>query len=352
MSSVDVVVPCYNYGRYLKDCVESVLTQRDADFRVLVIDDASSDETCVVAGQLAAADPRVSYIRNEMNLGLVGTANRGIMEWARAHYTLLLSADDALTPGSLARSMHVLDANPSVGMVYGMAEIFEKSKPSAELTDAIIPTFQIIAGWRLLKFCCEVGNPIASPTAIVRTKFLQSTGGYCAKLPHTSDMEMWMRIAMHHSVAIIKDTQAYYRWHNSNMTSLHCSGWLGDLPERVSTCEYVHSKSGGERNPGFGQWLEQMKRSAAKHAIRRATYLIDTNDWSNYRNCISFATKMNPYWVTSPSSWRLHVKRLIGPALYHAIRRAVQRGTMGGRYARGDGVAELRLFGWWPEPSA
>src|SRR5262249_29253788 len=94
MTSVDVVVPCYNYARYLEDCVNSVLSQRDVDLRVLIIDDASPDNTPTVAKRLAATDRRVTYMRNDVNLGLVGTSNRGVIDWACAEYTALISADD------------------------------------------------------------------------------------------------------------------------------------------------------------------------------------------------------------------------------------------------------------------
>ena len=55
MTTVDVVIPCYNYARYLRGCVESVLSQPDVSVRVLVIDDASSDETSEVGQELAAS---------------------------------------------------------------------------------------------------------------------------------------------------------------------------------------------------------------------------------------------------------------------------------------------------------
>ena len=102
--SVDVVVPCYNYGRYLEHCVQSVLSQQGVDIRVLIIDDVSKDNSVEVAERLAKADARVSVLKHTVNKDLVGTANDGVIDWATAKYTLLLSADDALTPGALRRA--------------------------------------------------------------------------------------------------------------------------------------------------------------------------------------------------------------------------------------------------------
>ena len=76
MSRVDVIVPCYNYGRFLRECVESVLTQ-PVDVRVLIIDDASTDDTPEVAAALAAEDGRVEFRRHAVNRGHIAYLQRG-----------------------------------------------------------------------------------------------------------------------------------------------------------------------------------------------------------------------------------------------------------------------------------
>src|SRR5687768_2018774 len=119
MPRVDVIVPCYNYGRFLEGCVESALRQQDVDVRVLIIDDASPDDTEGVGRQLADRDARVTYRRHAVNQGHIATYNEGLLEWADGDYALVLSADDMLTPGALARAARVMDAHPDVGMTYG-----------------------------------------------------------------------------------------------------------------------------------------------------------------------------------------------------------------------------------------
>ena len=113
MANVDVVVPCYNYGRFLESCVRSVLEQSLTNVRVLIIDDASSDDSLAIATKLAEEDRRVSVISHAENWGHILTYNQGI-EWACADYFLLLSADDFLLPGALARAATILDGNPDV----------------------------------------------------------------------------------------------------------------------------------------------------------------------------------------------------------------------------------------------
>src|SRR5207247_3262439 len=109
MRRVAVCVPCYNYGRFLVQCVESILRQTGVDVRVLIIDDGSPDNTQAVGERLAIEDPRVEFRRHTVNQGHVATYNEGI-EWAEGDYLLLLSADDVLTDGALARASAVMDA--------------------------------------------------------------------------------------------------------------------------------------------------------------------------------------------------------------------------------------------------
>src|SRR5690348_14683949 len=111
VSTVDVIVPSYRYGRFLRQCVESVLTQSVRNVRVLIIDDASPDNTSEVAAGLASEDGRVEWRRHTANIGHIATYNEGI-EWVSARYTLLLSADDYLLPGALERAVNLMDAHP------------------------------------------------------------------------------------------------------------------------------------------------------------------------------------------------------------------------------------------------
>src|SRR4051812_8374346 len=100
MSRVDVITPCYKYGRFLRRCVQSALDQQGVDVRVLILDDASPDNTPDVAAELLKEDSRVQYRRHAVNQGHIATYNEGL-NWASGDYLLLLGADDLLTPGAL-----------------------------------------------------------------------------------------------------------------------------------------------------------------------------------------------------------------------------------------------------------
>jgi len=73
MSSVDLVVPCYRYGHFLRECVESALAQAGTDIRVLIIDDASPDNTAEIATDLSKESSRVTFVRHVTNKGHIAT---------------------------------------------------------------------------------------------------------------------------------------------------------------------------------------------------------------------------------------------------------------------------------------
>jgi glycosyltransferase involved in cell wall biosynthesis len=150
MSTVSVFVPCYNYGRFLPDSVGSVLSQDGVDVEVLIIDDASTDDSSEVGASLAASDPRVSYVRHARNLGHIATYNEGI-DWASGDYLALLSADDMLTPGALKRAAYLMDRHPAVGFVYGGVVKFHSSSSAPSVrSPSVSRQWRVVDGHKWL----------------------------------------------------------------------------------------------------------------------------------------------------------------------------------------------------------
>lgn len=232
MTLVSVVIPCYNYGRFLDEAVTSVLDdQAGVDVRVLIIDDASTDDSADVAQKIAARDPRVEVAVHPVNIGHVRTFNEGLLEWAEGDYSVLMSADDLLTPGALRRATELLEAHPRVGFVYGHPLWFTHGEP---LPKARITTH----GWsvwpgpwwveRRFRAAC---NCITSPEVVVRTSLQKRVGGYDPRMPHAGDLEMWMRLAANSDVGFLRRVdQAYHRVHGKNMITSFSA--LMDLRQR------------------------------------------------------------------------------------------------------------------------
>jgi glycosyltransferase involved in cell wall biosynthesis len=274
MSSVSVLIPCYKYGHFLEDAVASVLDdQEGVDVRVLIIDDASPDDSAEVARKIAAREPRVEVIVHETNKGNIATFNEGLLEWADGDYCTLVSADDRLTPGALRRARDLLDANPSAGFVYGRAVWFTDGEalPTARTR---VRGWSVWPGeWWLERRFRQGENPITAPEVVVRTSLQKRVGGYDARLPHAADMEMWMRLAANAEVGFIRGVdQAYYRLHQQNMRKAY--GVLRDLRERRLVFETVLDRD-GERLPDTKRLSDIVHRALGREALWAAGRVYD-----------------------------------------------------------------------------
>jgi glycosyltransferase involved in cell wall biosynthesis len=251
MHSIDIIVPCYNYGRYLRECVDSILGQDGCLVRILIIDDASSDGSVEVARDLAARDFRVELIAHANNKGHITTYNEGIA-WARQTYFLLLSADDVLAPGALKRAADLLNANPNVAFVYGRGISFWGGVPPVR-TDVSVTTPRIVPGPQFIaNICANPANPVATATAVVRTSVQKKVGLYKYALPHAGDLEMWLRCAMYGDVGEIDNIQGFRRMHDSNMCLQYAADGLmiGDFRQRYQAFRIFLAEHGHDLNDG------------------------------------------------------------------------------------------------------
>jgi glycosyltransferase involved in cell wall biosynthesis len=351
MNTVDVMVPCYNYARFLERSVRSVLTQQGVDVRVLIIDDTSSDDTPEVGRRLAALDPRVEFRRHEVNQGHIATYNEGLLEWASADYSVMLSADDALTPGALARAVALLERHPDSGMVYGRARVVgddaDLNIPEKEVSDEHL----IMPGADFVRHCCAFANPVPAPAVVVRTKLQHRLGGYRAHLPHSGDMEMWMRFATQGSVGIVRAVQAYYRWHGSNMGTNYYSATLGDLTEQKAACDEVLTLWGSGL-PDVELLANIVNRRVAEEAFWIASKAFDAGDVDRSRVCLEFAKEHFPEIERSRHWKRFQAKRLVGQVVWRRIRGVVNRVRgvpTGSTIVRSNHFRIGDTTGWWPE---
>jgi hypothetical protein len=275
LPTVAVIVPCYRYADVLEGCVNSILTQRGVEVRVLIIDDCSPDDTPEVAGRLRERDSRVEYRRHPDNRGLIATANEGL-DWAaqRGDYTVLISADDQLVPGCLQRATTIMEARPNVGMVYGWALYAHTGRPLPHRYGRWIHT-RTWSGTDWIRLRCHSGfNCISSPEVVVRTTVQSAAGRYDPNCTHSSDLNMWLRIAARSDIAHIRGAaQAIYRVHSDSMSRSDPSLVLS-LRERRIAFHSALSQSAAvlEDAPAL---REMADKALARQALWRASRTID-----------------------------------------------------------------------------
>ena len=283
------------------------MSQSGPELRVLVIDDASPDNTEEVAKELVRSDSRVDYCKHTSNQGLIATANEGI-GWASADYMLLLSADDYLLPDALSRSVDLMDSHPSVAFTFGGAVALNQRGERLRFGIGAKPKTRILSGLEFVALN-RAKNIVPSPTAVVRTSLQQRLGGYLADLPHTSDMEMWLRLAAHGDIGVIAAEQAVYRVHSDNMSNGYPPEQ--DLLQRKAAIEHFLNNSAARlTNPDdLRGWLA---RQLALDTIKFASIAFNEGAMESSARLSQLALHIDPTVQRSRRWWFLASKKAIG----------------------------------------
>ncbi len=323
MSCIDVIVPCYRYGHFLRECVGSVLAQSFRDVRVLIIDDASPDNTFEVGAALAAEDPRVEVMRHPVNRGHIATYNEGI-DWVAAKYMLILSADDFLLPGALQRAISFLDAHEDVGFVHGRWIDYKTGDPVIVPPPiAGEPPWHLLEGIEFIHANIPV-NRVATATAVVRTELQKRLGGYRQDLPHAGDLEMWLRFAVHARVGALTSYQAAYRRHTANMSIGYYAPVIPDIEQRKAAFASILDRF-GDRIPGSAEIETKVAHALAEEALRWAHFAFRMGDERICLSCLNYAATLSPEICSSPLWSRLIWKRRIGRTVFSLFYAALQR---------------------------
>lgn len=316
MSSVDVFVPCYNYGRFLRDAVNSVLSQHGVDVRVLILDDCSQDDSEQIGRELAAEDSRIEYRRHTANVGHIATYNEGI-DWLAGDYCLMLSADDVLTPGALARAAAVMGAHPEVGLTHGAVVCTMHPEHDADVV-IVTPQVTIQTGAGFIQTRCEIAQGhVETPTAIARTSIQKLIGYYRPELPHSGDLEMWLRFAAHGSVAYIHAHQAFYRMHGENMSLKY--QWVRDLIEVDAAFQWFF-KHNEERIANTDRLRDMTNHAIAELAFEGAYHAFLAGDSALVSDYTWLAQRLDPQSRLTRRWLQLRCKRLVGSRLWNGLR--------------------------------
>lgn len=203
---VTVLVPVYGGASVVGGAIESVLAQTYRDFELLLIDDCSPDDSVEVIESFD--DPRIRLIRNDDNLGQIGTLNRGLGE-ARGEYVARLDQDDRCLPTRLERQVAILDAEPSVALVGGWMTIVDENghwrgSLEGELTDYVDFVFDAITNQ------LKLGHPAVT----FRRDAVLEVGGYDESIRLAEDKDLWRRLALAgHEARIVTEPVVVYLQH-------------------------------------------------------------------------------------------------------------------------------------------
>jgi Glycosyl transferase family 2 len=313
--TVSVVIPCYNYARFLPEAVRSVLEQDGVRVDVVIVDDASSDRSLQVAYELAADHPAVTVLAHRTNKGPVATFNDGL-DLVSGEFLVRLDADDMITPGALLRAVALARAYPSVGLVYGHPLHFSDRPPAPR---AAIRSWTVWPGRQWLADRCDSGvNVITAPEVLMRTSVVRRVGGQ-RPLAHTHDMEMWFRMSAFSDVGRVDGPdQAWHRDHADSL-SARLVDIAKDLLERKAAFDELFAGPAGSIPEAQTlMWLAD--RALAREALQRACHLFDRGKATeqSVATLVGFAREVQPVDANLPAWGALRRRTELG---VHGVRR-------------------------------
>jgi glycosyltransferase involved in cell wall biosynthesis len=211
---VTFVVPCYNLGHLLGECLTSILGQSFTELEVLVMDDCSPDATPELMAGIA--DPRVRHVRNPTNLGHLRNYNAGI-SMARGEYVWLISADDKLRHARVVeRFVECLDRAPAAGYVFCPVMRFN-SRTETTVYGTHGEQDRIFDGATFAQTLAR-GNSVPAASGMVRKSYYEQFGMFPLDLPFAGDWYMWALFALHGDVGYVSEPMVGWRVHDGNMT--------------------------------------------------------------------------------------------------------------------------------------
>lgn len=124
LPTLSVVIPNYNHGKYLPNCLNAILRQSVQPLEVIVLDDCSTDNSVQVVEEVAVRHPVIRLVRNEKNLGVMPNVNKGV-DLARGQYVYVGSADDEVMTGLFEKSLRLLAQHPQAAFSFGIGDWHE-----------------------------------------------------------------------------------------------------------------------------------------------------------------------------------------------------------------------------------
>ncbi len=209
MPKISVVMPAYNAERYIAEAIDSILNQTYHDFEFIIINDGSTDKTEEII--LSYEDPRIVYIKNEKNMGIVYTLNRGL-DAAKGEFIARMDSDDISLPTRFQEQITFLLNNPNVAVLGTAINIFGDGITSSVFENSTAP--------EKAKAELFFSSSLAHPTVIIRKSVLDKHNlRYKEDFAGMEDYRLWWEISQHSDIMSLSAPLLNYRKHSSQITA-------------------------------------------------------------------------------------------------------------------------------------
>lgn len=210
---VSIVIPCYNHGSFVQDCIQSVISQTYQNIELIIIDDGSKDNSVSKIEEMTEKCKKrfVRFeFRHRANKGLSATLNEAL-EWCQGEYYSAIASDDILLEDKIENQIQLFVDNNKENIIAVLGNVYfidEKNEilGSSEIKENIIYNFDQIIMHQHLLF---------APTQLIETKVIKEVGGYKPGML-IEDWYMWLKLSKIGNILVVPNLFVKYRQHDSN----------------------------------------------------------------------------------------------------------------------------------------
>ncbi|RMG23304.1 MAG: glycosyltransferase [Armatimonadetes bacterium] len=207
---VSVLLTSYNHERWLRECVESALSQTYEQVEIIAVDDGSTDASREI---LRSYEPQIRLYVNERNLGTYGSLNKA-MEMAEGEYCAVLNSDDKWAPTKLERQLDEMRLHPNHSFCHTFGAFIDDDGNRISGEPMGFPFPRMESGQHLTTFIAN--NTAIASSVLFRRDLARDLGGFNENLKILGDWDMWLRLAEKGTVGFVDEELTYYRVHGTN----------------------------------------------------------------------------------------------------------------------------------------
>lgn len=285
---VSIVLPTYNGTRYLDQAVRSCLDQTYTNWELIIVDDASTDDTPVRVAQYAATESRIRSVRHETNRKLPAALNTGF-SLAKGEYLTWTSDDNCYRANALAEMVSFLISRPEVDVVYtDYTVIDEAGNPIKSVV--VAPVEEL------------VNRNCIGPCFLYRRTVQETLGSYAEDLYLAEDYDFWLRASALFQLQPLHKDLYLYRIHSSSLTSLQ------GRQAYLAACESL------KRNLPRLRWVSRTTQAACY--LRIAVAEQSRRNVPELRKCLFYAVRYSPALIGNPTALGLLLDALLGYRIF------------------------------------
>lgn len=258
------IVPNYNHGALIGDALRALAEQVPAPDEIIVVDDASTDNSIEILQGLSARYPALRIVRSDKNQGAIAALNRGLAE-ARGNYVYFGAADDLTQPGLFAAMLDALERHPKAAFACCEAIVVDSTSGSKAYRPPVRPAYSpaFLTPADVARVLRRIDNWIITGTAVVRREIITQANGFDASLAAFADGYVFRRLALQYGCCYVPTVGLVWQVSNSGLSRSLAADSEASLRTLTTALERMRA------DPIFPTWYPAVFEHRWRFAVGR-----------------------------------------------------------------------------------